>query len=392
MLKRLLSIVLFMGMAAYGAAAQEPTESDFPGFAYHRIDNVGSRLGQTALADVDNDGDLDWVAGEASHSDRRIWWWEYRAPGDWVRHRLGEGDTDVGGALHDVDGDGDPDMLSGRILLVNTGSPTTEPFEPHDVGTIHSHDTEFADVDGDGDMDALANSDQSGLYWYEIPEDVTRPWPAHRISSADEHEIHGGVSPRAVGDIDGDGDPDVVTGRGWYENTDGSGRSWELHETIDLGEPHRYGIAVRTWVGDLDGDGDADVVQAEADNPDGRLAWFENDGEGNWTRHIIRSDGAGLDFHSLAVADFDLDEDLDVFSCGGPLSANDRYENIIWENLAGPNRPPTSDLWEEHVLVNRPCHEAEAADVDGDGDVDIASKPWSTGDEHYYLRNRAVDR
>ncbi len=384
--------MIFVALLTLTAVPTEAQTAAFPSFEVHVIDQVGSKLGQTGLVDVDRDGDLDWVAGTASHSDSTIWWWEYRSPDEWIRHDLGKGYTDVGGALHDVDGDGDPDMLAGGVLLLNTGRPSTEPFEPYRVGTIHSHDTEFADVDGDGDVDAVANSDASGLYWYEIPDDPTGPWPSHLIASAEEHEIHGGVSPQAVGDIDGDGDPDVVTGRGWYENADGDGRSWMLHENIDFGEADRYGISVRTWVGDLDGDGDADVVQSEADNPDGRVAWFENDGGGTWTRHIVRDKGGGQDFHGLAVADFDRDGDLDLFACGGPLSAGDRYENIIWENTAGPGRRPTSQAWTEHVLIDKPCHEPEAGDVDGDGDVDIVAKPWSTGNEHYFLRNMLVEQ
>jgi hypothetical protein len=38
-----------------------------------------------------------------------------------------------------------------------------------------------------------------------------------------------------------------------------------------------------------------------------------------------------------------------------------------------------------------PCHEPADGDVDGDGDVDIACKPWSTGNEHVYLRNLLND-
>lgn len=187
----------------------------FPQFTYHRIDRIGSKMGQTALADVDRDGDLDWVTGEASHSESRIWWWEYRGPEDWVRHDLGKGHTDVGGAMYDLNGDGWIDMLSGSKILLNTGRPRSEPFIASDIGAIHSHDSEFADVNGDGRMDAIANSDRTGLFWYEIPADSTKPWSAHPIAPASEHKIHGGVSPRAVADLDGDGDPDVVTGRAW---------------------------------------------------------------------------------------------------------------------------------------------------------------------------------
>lgn len=366
-----------VALASWGAS--------FPEFKAHRIDNWGSSIGQTALADLDRDGDLDWIAGNASHAGavaNEICWWEFQAPDRWVRHDLGKGNTDVGGAAFDVDGDGWLDFVAGSKLLLNSREPKSKPFHAFDIGTIASHDTEFADVNGDRRMDLIANSDRTGLFWYEIPPDPRQPWPKHQIASIQAHKIHGGVSPKAVGDIDGDGDPDVVTALAWYENL-GGGLRWQPHHNLDLGEEHRYGIAVRTWVGDLDNDGDADVVQAEADNPDGRVAWFENDGKGNWTRHLIRDKGRQQDWHSLAVADFDGDGDLDVYSGAGPLSAANRFACYIWENAGGGKR------WVEHeLLTGKQCHEAEAGDVDGDGDIDICTKPWSGTNEHLFLENR----
>jgi hypothetical protein len=354
----------------------------FPRFQLHRIDNFGRNIGQTALVDVDRDGDLDWIAGNASYAGGEICWWEFQKPDRWVRHRLGKGNTDVGGAAFDVNGDGWIDFVSGSVLLLNSRAPASQPFTAHDVGTIHSHDTEFADVNGDGRMDLIANSDRSGLFWYEIPENTTNTWRAHIISALNEHKVHGGVSPRAVADFDGDGDPDVATAQGWYENQ-GGGLKWRLRRNIDLGESHQYGISVRTWAGDLDGDHDIDLVQSENDNPDGRIAWFENDGRGNWKRHIIRAEGQGQDFHSLAVADFDGDGDLDIYAGAGPISASRKFGNYIWENRDGE--------WVERQIGDKPCHEAEAADVDGDGDIDICSKPWNGSDEHFFLRNLLVE-
>ena len=356
--------------------------ADFPRFELLRIDNFGKSIGQTALADVDKDGDLDWIAGNASYAGGDICWWEFDAADKWTRHALGKGNTDVGGAAHDVNNDGWVDFVSGSKLLLNSREPKTKPFVAYDIGAIHSHDTEFADVNGDGRMDLIANSDKEGLLWYEIPQVVTNRWIPHPIATIKEHKVHGGVSPRAVADLDGDKDNDVATAQAWYENL-GQALSWKMRKNIDLGEPHQYGISVRTWTGDMDGDKDIDLVQSENDNPDGRIAWFENDGKGNWTRHIVRDAGQGQDFHSLAVADFDADGDLDIYSGGGPISASKTFGSYIWENANGK--------WIEHRLADKQCHEAEAADVDGDGDIDICSKPWNGTDEHFFLRNMLIE-
>ncbi|MFC1509617.1 FG-GAP repeat domain-containing protein [Candidatus Omnitrophota bacterium] len=180
---------------------------------------------------------------------------------------MGHGNTDVDGSTFDINGDGWIDMFSGSTILLNPGKPREAQFNVHTMGTTYSHDSEFADINGDGKMDAITNWDNAGLFWYEIPDDPTRIWTSHPIVTSDTHKIHGGVSPNAVGDMDGDGDADVVTSQAWYENTDGNGLTWSQHMNISFGEHHKYGLAVKTWVLDMDMDGDNDFVQAEADNP-----------------------------------------------------------------------------------------------------------------------------
>ena len=362
-----------------------PLAGALPRFEYHKIDEIGRSMGQTSLVDIDNDGDLDWVVGERT----RTWWFEYVSPDKWIRHDLGQGNrTDVGGTAFDIDGDGWIDQFAGTGWYRNTGQPRTESFEAFESGTIVCHDDVAGDIDGDGKLDVVACSDQGehGLtVWYRIPADPKTKWIEHKIGGG----IHGGVGPHGIGDLDGDGDNDVVRGDVWFENADGKGTQWTEHADLAPtggNRPERYGLAIKVWVVDMDADSDLDIVEAEADTPDGRIFWFENQDQAKtWTCHLISANHTNQDFHSLAVADFDNDGDPDVFSGGGPLS-KDTQKCFIWENADGK-----AGQWKEHLIVEgKRCHEAKAADVDGDGDIDICTKPWS-GSLHFYLRNLLIE-
>ncbi|MBW3600676.1 MAG: VCBS repeat-containing protein, partial [Planctomycetes bacterium] len=187
----------------------------------------------------------------------------------------------------------------------------------------------------------------------------------------------------AVGDIDGDGDNDVARVDRWLENVDGKGEVWIERRTFDFGKIGPWEIQTRAELVDMDGDGDLDLVQAEGDVLDGRVAWFENlAGNGSrWERRLIKSPGHKQDFHSLCVADFDNDGDLDLFSGGGPLTEGKRIW-LLWENRDGKG-----NSWREHVIHRGlETHESVCADVDNDGDIDILTKPWR-GDRHVFAEN-----
>ncbi len=86
--------------------------------------------------------------------------------------------------------------------------------------------------------------------------------------------------------------------------------------------------------------------------------------------------------HSLCVEDFDNDGDLDICSGAGPLSGNLYKRLFIFENFDGEG-----EKWENHeILFKIECTDAVAADVDGDGDIDICAKTWKD-DKVYFLRN-----
>jgi hypothetical protein len=129
---------------------------------------------------------------------------------------------------------------------------------------------------------------------------------------------------------------------------------------------------------DLDGDGDNDLVMTENEIKGGRVGWLENlDGKGGaWKLHELpQGDPAKRGaYHSLIVADLDNDGDADIFSCemeGIPGDLPPRW--FLWENADGQGQ-----RFVEHVILDARLggHLAVAADVDGDGDLDIISKLW----------------
>lgn len=352
--------------------------AQFPEFKYHLIGNTGEmHLGQSSVIDMDNDGDLDLILGASGNT---VWWFEYVAADNWIQHIIGEDAiTDKGGTIFDVDGDALPDQVSGGTWYRNPGDKSDN-WERFENGVIASYDNAHADFDKDGRDELVAMSPQDGLYIYFIGTKPEKKWKKIFIDEG----VPGGIAPHAIGDIDNDDDLDIVRSDVWYDNVKGDGSKWEIHRTIGFVHSQgEFARSARVFVVDMDSDGDLDVVQAESNNEDGRIAWHENkDGKGiNWYMHPVASE-LKQDMHSLCVEDFDNDGDLDIFSGGGPMTSELYKRCFIWENTEG-----TGEKWEAHeVLFKKECIDAVAADIDGDGDMDICGKTWKD-DEVYFLMN-----
>ncbi len=347
-------------------------------FKHHIIDTdlTGSSYGQTALADVDNDGRLEFITGQRGGD---IYWYKYHAPDRWSRHLLGQqSPSDVGGCAIDVDGDGYIDFVTGGAWYRNSRDPG-QPFEHivFDPALQAVHDVVAADLDGDGQMEVITMSDRNNLRWYKIPDDPTQHWIQTDIGPA----VHAGVS---VGDLDGDGHLDVVRTNVWFQNINGDGTEWIEHAIgpntpppPDFRKPFAFD-ATYSVVCDMNGDGKNDIVFTDAEIPGGKIWWMENvDGLGRvWERHEIpngdrRRRGA---YHSLYVGDLDGDGDFDIFSCEMEAVSGDGPPRwYIWENLDGKGGE-----WQEHVILdaNLGGHVAVVGDMTGNGLPDIISKPW----------------
>ena len=165
-------------------------------------------------------------------------------------------------------------------------------------------------------------------------------------------------------DIDGDGDMDALSAsRGddkiaWYENTDGLG-NFGPEQIISSEADHANSV----YAADIDGDGDMDVLSAS--RGDDKIAWYENtDGLGSFgPEQIISSDAD----HALSVyaTDIDGDGDMDVLSASENDDKIAWYENTDGLGTFGPEQIITTDA--DHAIS------VYAADIDGDGDMDVLS-------------------
>ena len=376
MIKRL-SVCAHLTACSAAVLAWQVAAAGFCGefiFRHHYIDRdlPGASYGQTCLVDVDKDGDLDFITG-GKGPEQSIFWFEFQSPQSWVRHLLGtHHPSDVGGTAIDVDGDGWLDHLTGGVWYRNTRRPRQEPFERivFDRELSAVHDLVAADLDRDGRLDVITMSDKNNLRWYRIPPDPRKAWERETIGPG----VHAGV---AVGDIDGDGDLDIARSNAWFENADGKGRMWNDH-MIPFGNPRPpYPLATRCVIADINHDGHQDLVMTENEIRAGKIAWLENAGKGaSWRVHELPAgdDAPRGAYHSLAVADFDQDTDLDVFTVEMEAIPGARQPRwYVWENLDGKG-----GNFVERVILDSGLggHEAVVADVDRDGDLDIASKLW----------------
>jgi hypothetical protein len=345
-------------------------------FKHHFIDTglpSDKHYAQTALADIDGDGVPEFILGEQFGT---IYWYDYETPGKWSRHILGfDSPSDVGAVAADIDGDGWMDFVTGGAWYRNSRDPKNKAFERFvfDPELERVHDVVAADIDGDGKLEFITMSDQNNLRWYKVPENPEALWERHDIGTS----VHAGVS---AGDLDGDGDIDIVRSDSWFENVRGDGTEWIEHKIGHFGGASGWEEnATLSFVCDINGDGKMDIVIAEAEIKGARIYWMENlDGKGlTWKKHTLPqndSDDRGA-YHTLCVADFDGDGDYDIFSCemeGVPGDRQPRF--FIWENVDGKG-----ECFVEHEILNAGLggHMALAGDITGNGKLDICSKLWS---------------
>jgi len=296
----------------------------------------------------------------------------------------------------DVEGDGDLDILIGGLfwsdewpdLLINDGSGNYSPQILQNIQVSDEFLVEDFDVDGRKDIiskivPGIHKLQKSNVYYFK----------GNSIKYEFDSIFLGipfvGV-PSSVGDIDNDGDMDIILNRSYKKPVvcfnDGNGR---LRPEIKFGS----GVGGTSVLGDFDNNGYIDVITSLVTHFQKyeqlyELSTIYSDKNNIFNKEVI-TNTYGYPLSSIQGADFDLDGDLDIAVLRTePVKAVIQlYRNIGNKKFysGGFLYPPSTD-----IIPSSYCSKIAIGDINGDKKPDIVAATYWKDTSENIKRSNAI--
>lgn len=349
--------------------------------------------------DIDKDGIEEFVMagrGQATSIiylkfDRAIGWREFAVEKEALP-------LETGGTFYDIDSDGDNDLIFGgdaqsnKIWWWENPAPFFNPnvpwhrYEIKTDGENQHQDMVFGDFKQTGKAQlAFWNQGARTLFVANIPSEVRREkWVFEPVFVADKDIKN--TKGCVAADVDGDGNKDLVAGNYWFKYAEGK------FKATKVGEEGGRVIAAKFRAGKK-----VQLVFAPSDSK-GRLMLYECTGSAEISANWKGRDLIGRELshaHTLEAADINDDGNLDILCA----------EMVKWDEKATTDNNPNAEAFilygdgkggftKTVFQTGIDFHEGKAADIDGDGDLDIISKSyiWKTPRVEMWLQNGTGER